>query len=134
MNAVIVPVLLASAFAGGSQNSTNPHLRPTDYDPATEISVKGKIVELKMHQVKGGPAVHVILTTAAGQTYEVHVAPQYFLKWRQFPLAVGDEVEMTISKPHGDEHYLARTVTRGTRKLELRDSRGRPLWTHGTDH
>lgn len=108
-------------------------LSAASYDPAKEVVLRGKIEQVIRHHDEGRLAIHLVLATDSGRA-EVHVAPPYFLKQHLFTFERGDQVEITASKAPNEEHYLARSIRKGSRTLTLRDARGLPLWPQGRDH
>ncbi len=104
------------------------------YDPATEVTVKGSILEIQHPPSdRASLGVHLILKTDAG-TVEVHLSPARFLAANQISLSKGDRVEVTGSeiKYRGADALIARELKIGNKTLRLRDSQGVPQWNRGT--
>jgi DNA/RNA endonuclease YhcR with UshA esterase domain len=103
------------------------------YDPATEVSVKGTVQEVRK-QVRSGAwtGIHLTLKTDK-ETLDVHLGPSSFLLKNQMTFAKGDQIEVTGSKVtlQGADALIAREVKKGDKTLTLRDPRGIPLWSGG---
>jgi hypothetical protein len=108
--------------------SEAPAVQSPVYDPATEVTLTGTVAQVLRHTPERRREIHLILDTAAGKQLEVHIAPAYFLAWKQFTFERGDKLELVVSKAKNEPHYLARSVTKGARTLVLRDPSGKPLW------
>ncbi|HEY7700404.1 MAG TPA: DNA-binding protein, partial [Vicinamibacteria bacterium] len=68
-----------------------------------------------------------------GEACDIHLGPSAFVKGKNFPLAKGDEIDVTGSRVthDGGTSLLARKVRKGEAVLELRDEQGLPLWRKG---
>lgn len=127
MNTIVVAMLILGlgfiAFAQGSSAGRN-------YDPKTEVTVKGTIEDVQEHAGKGGwTGVHLVLKTDSG-TLPVHVGPSAYIAKKQFSFAKGDAVEILGSKVSmaGQETLLAREITKAGKTLVLRNAQGIPEW------
>ena len=102
------------------------------YDPATEVTLKGTVDEVRDRQcpVSGGVGAHVILRTADDKTIEIHLASSKFVKEYDLAFAKGDKLEVTGSKVtfEGAETIFAREVKRGNDTFVFRDKDGNPVW------
>ncbi len=112
--------------------SCSPRAVPTssgtpDYDAATEAVLSGKVEQVVLHVHDGPPVVHLIVAVN-GKSLVVHLAPPSFLKEQGFEFRAGDQVEIVASLQKNEPHYHARAVTKESRTLTLRDSKGFPLW------
>jgi hypothetical protein len=123
--ALVALFALAPAWAVSSET---PAVRGPVYDPATEVTVTGTVAQVLRHTPERRREIHLLLDTAPGKQLEVHIAPAYFLAWKQFTFERGDRLELVVSKAKNEPHYLARSVTKGARTLVLRDPSGKPLW------
>jgi hypothetical protein len=104
-----------------------------NYDPKTEVTVKGTIEDVQQHPGKGNwTGTHLILKTDS-ETFEVHVGPSAFVNQHQFSFAKGDTVEVTGSKVTigGKEALLAREIIKDGKTLVLRNAQGVPEWSGG---
>lgn len=104
-----------------------------NYDPSTEITVKGTVEEVQQTQGRRGwNGTHLILKTAA-ENMEVHVGPSSYLTEKQFSFAKGDQLEVVGSKVElGTKAVLiAREITKDGNKLVLRNAQGIPMWPRG---
>lgn len=98
------------------------------YNPASVITVKGTVQEVKEYKGRGGSSgTHLIVQTERHGTLDVHLGPTSYIAQKQFPLAKGDHVEITGSEVNPG-NLTAREVTKSGKKLELREASGRPLW------
>jgi len=111
----------------GAKAPTDQSKTAIEYDPTTEVVLKGIVERVLRHPGDRRPEIHVILSLG-DRTVEVHLAPPHYLVWHQFQLCAGDKVEIVAAKAKGEPHYLARSVKAGARTLDLRDERGTPLW------
>jgi hypothetical protein len=102
--------------------------RPDPSGPLrSEVVIRGEITKVVKHSVNGHAEVHIIVKTSEREV-EVHIAPAYYLNWREFQLPVGVQVEVAARKAAGEPHFIARTIQCGARSLALRGRDYRPLW------
>lgn len=104
-----------------------------NYDPKTEVSVKGTIQEVQQQAGKNARmGTHLMLKTDAG-TLPVHVGPSAYLATQQFSFAQGDGIEVLGSKVlvAGTETLLAREIKKEGKTLVLRNAQGVPQWAGG---
>jgi hypothetical protein len=121
-----VPVLMAQAGMGGGRDRG-----ARNYNPATEVTVKGAVEEVTQTTGRRGWAgTHLTLKTDEG-AYDVHVGPASYISAQQFAFAKGDSVEVIGSKTNvgGTEVLIARQITKDGKTLTLRDERGFPKWS-----
>jgi hypothetical protein len=121
-----VPVLLAQAGMGGGRGRG-----ARNYNPATEVTVKGAVEEVTQTTGRRGWAgIHLMLKADEG-AYDVHVGPASYISAQQFAFAKGDSVEVIGSKTNvgGTEVLIARQITKDGKTLTLRDERGFPKWS-----
>lgn len=102
------------------------------YDPATEVTVKGDIEDVKEFEcpVSGTVGFHITLKTA-DQTYVVHVASARFIKEYEISFVKGDQITVVGSKVKlgsGEEAILAKQIANGQSIFSFRDKNGNPLW------
>ena len=128
--AAIAGVMLALAWSPTALAQKEASTATPKYDVTTEIKVKGTISEVKHVEVKGTPAIHLMVKSGE-QLLEIFLCPNAFLEEMQMGFAVGDQVEVTGSKVKANdaEVMLAREVTKGSDTLILRDKKGAPVWT-----
>ena len=103
------------------------------YDPATEVTVTGKITEVKKMEHRGMmTGTHVMLETEKG-SFDVHLGPTAFLEKNKMTFEKGEEMEVIGSKVKydGADAIIAREVKKGGQVLTLRDSKGIPKWSGG---
>jgi hypothetical protein len=123
---VILVLGLASAFAEGPRGMRN-------YDPKTELTLKGTIQDVQEQSGKNGQmGTHLTLNTESG-TLPVHVGPSSYIAKKQFSFAKGDEIQVLGSKVliAGNEAPLAREITKNGKTLVLRNAQGVPQWAGG---
>jgi hypothetical protein len=123
---LVVPALMAQA---GMQGSRGRGAR--NYNPATEVTVKGAVEEVTQTTGRRGWAgIHLTLKTDEG-AYDVHVGPASYISAQQFAFAKGESVEVIGSKTAvgGKEVLIARQITRDGKTLTLRDEQGFPKWS-----
>jgi len=123
--AAIILAISAVILAQTPSGNTAPK-----YDPTNEVKVKGTVDDVRI--VPGAlEGVHLVLKSA-NETILVHVAPEKFLKEMDTAFNQGDAVEVIgckIKDPDGSDELLARQVTKGTDELQVRDKKGKPIWT-----
>jgi hypothetical protein len=110
-----------------------PGKGPPNYDPATEVTLKGTLEAVDRHESPGGwQGVHLRLKTDGG-VIDVHVGPSWFVQEKGFAFAPGDALEVLGSRValEGTDSLLAREIRRGGKTLVLRDARGIPAWSGG---
>ena len=103
------------------------------YDSATEITVKGTVEAVnQLTGARGWAGTHLQLKTDK-ETLDVHVGPSWFLTRNGVSFSQGDQVEVIGSKVKFGETdaLLAREITKGDKKLVLRNEKGFPLWSRG---
>src|SRR5215467_7829065 len=112
LSVLALAVISAPVFAADKPGAAVPK-----YDPATEITVKGTVDEVRDRQcaVSGGMGAHVILKMNDGKTIEVHLAPRKFVKTYELVFNKGDEIVVTGSKVKFEDldTIFAREVKRG---------------------
>ncbi len=104
-----------------------------NYDPKTEVTVKGTIENVQQQTGKGAwMGTHLILKTDAA-TIDVHVGPSSYIAQKQFTFAKGDTIEVVGSEVtiSGQEALLAREITKEGKTLTLRNAQGVPEWSGG---
>lgn len=101
------------------------------YDPANEMTIKGTVDDIKI--VPGAlEGVHLVVKSSPDQVILVHVAPEKFLKEMETSFNKGDVIEVVgckIKDSDGNDELLARQITKGTDELQVRDKKGKPIWT-----
>jgi hypothetical protein len=120
---ILVIGLPLAAFAQGAGGTRN-------YDPKTEVTVKGTIEDVQEQSGRqGGKGTHLLLKTESG-TLPVHVGPSAYIAKKQFSFAKGDEIAVLGSKVTitGKQTVLAREITKDGKTLVLRNPQGIPEW------
>ncbi len=97
------------------------------YDPATEIAIKGTIVETQEFTcpVAGELGAHVLVNTGS-ERFQVHLAPARQLRRYNIRFRPGEQIEVVGSKMsyRGVTGIIARSVTRGDETFRFRDHTG----------
>lgn len=90
--AMLVLALGVSAFAQGPHGMRN-------YDPKTEVTVKGTVEDVQQQAAgkNGQMGTHLILKTDSG-TLPIHVGPSAYIANKQFSFVKGDEIEVLGSR------------------------------------
>lgn len=100
-----------------------------NYDPNTEVSIKGKIAEIIIR--KKGP---VIIGVAVQQKiYHILISPRWYMENEKIELKTGDELVVNGAKlfsKTGEIFIIAREIQNITtgKIYTLRDESLRPLW------
>ncbi len=104
-----------------------------NYDPKTEVTVKGTVEDVQQLQgMHGWMGTHLLLKTDSG-TMDVHVGPSDFVTENNFSFAKGDAIEVIGSKVtiQDKEALLARQIVKDGKTLVLRNAQGIPEWSGG---
>jgi hypothetical protein len=100
------------------------------FDPASENTVAGTVRSvLPATGTDGTVGVHLVVRTARGDV-RVHLGPAVFIGMNDFSFLVDDEVDITgatVTRA-GDTAIWARTITKNSKTLTLRDTDGTPRW------
>jgi len=102
-----------------------------NYNPATEITVKGTIDSVTSTTGRGGWSGTHLRMKSGALAYDVHVGPSAYIEKSGFTFAAGDQIEVTGSKVqvNGAEALIARVITKSGKQLILRDQQGIPRWS-----
>ncbi len=137
---VFASILGGAAVAFG-QHHPEPHhghhhrVAAPGYDRATEITRHCKVDSVDQIAPGGcrgcDGGVH-LRATCEGEACDIHLGPAAFVQGKNFPLAKGDEIDVTGSKVtyDGGTSLIAKEVRKGEAVLELRDEQGKPLWAN----
>lgn len=135
---IAAAVILGVAAWSGNQHHPEQHghhhgVAAPAYDPATVSTLHCKVesVEDVAHgQCQGCEGGIHLNAACGGEGYDIHLGPSSYVKSKSFPLAKGDEIEVTGSRVayDGGTSLIAREVRKGDAVLELRDETGLPLW------
>jgi len=125
----IAAILLLVPASAAAQAAQAPGPK---YDPATEITIQGKILSIHDRQcpVSGTIGAHFMLEALDGKVYEVHLAPAKFTKMFDMVFAPGEKVDVigTTLVFEGKDAILARQVKHGNETVTFRDKKGNPSW------
>lgn len=134
--------LLAGAAVASSQHHPEPHhghhhgVAAPGYDRASETTMRCKVdavEEFVPGDCRGCDGGIHLRATCGGEACDIHLGPAAFVKGKNFPLAKGDEIDVTGSKVayEAGTSLIAKEVRKGESVLVLRDEQGRPLWRQG---
>ena len=127
--AVLVALLACVALAA-NQAPTNG--KAPKYDKATEVKLKGTVVDVRDYQcpISGTMGAHLTLKLQDGTSIELHLAATKYVKSYEMVFSKGDEIEVTGSKVkfNDADTILAREITRGQDSFVFRDGDGKPVW------
>jgi hypothetical protein len=102
------------------------------YHVKDEVVVKGKVVEMKaVPDWMGKDGVNLALQSEEAAEPHVDVAPEAFLQMLDFPVTVGDELELTgcwSKAADGSPVFLVHQLKKHRTTLNVRDPQGIPLW------
>jgi hypothetical protein len=98
------------------------------YDPATEVTVKGEIADVRDFACpvsEGEIGSHLILKTAEG-VVQVHLAPGRIIRSNRLSFNSGDQLTVIGSQVqlYGKKDIVAREIIRGNEDFVLRDHSG----------
>lgn len=129
ITAAVAALLLSAvayAAAGTAERCPTACLR---YDPASEATVTGKVLEVERRSGERHTGIHLSLATDDGKL-EVHLGPEAYLAEMGITVAAGDVLEVVGSTVEldGSEALLARQIRKGDQALVLRDAAGTPEW------
>ena len=112
--------------------SAAPQTGAPKYDPATEITIQGKVLSVHDRQcpVSGTLGTHFMLEALDGRVYEVHLAPTTFTKMFDMVFTPGEKVDISgnILVFQGKDAILARQIKHGNETVTFRDKKGNPSW------
>jgi hypothetical protein len=104
------------------------------YDPATEITVKGTVEELKLVPPSGGkPIAYLVTKTGSDKdkdTVQIFLCPKSFLDQMGIAFKTDEAIEVKGSKvkQDGADLILAREMVKGGETLTFRFPDGKPAW------
>ena len=104
------------------------------YEPLNEVTLQGKVLEVKEYQcpISGTVGGHLAVKEAGGGAgvVEVHLAPVKFMKEYEIGVKPGDLVTIVGMRTvfDGKPAMLAKTVTVERDTYTFRNNKGTPLW------
>jgi hypothetical protein len=115
-----VTFLATSAFSQASPK----------YDPATEVTSKGVVQEVKLVPASGGKPIAYLVMKSGTDAVQVFLCPKKFLDDMGIVFKTDEEIEVTGSKvkQDGADLILAREVLKGGETVTLRFKGGKPAW------
>jgi hypothetical protein len=105
------------------------------YDPNAEITVTGTIKHVVSFAAPDGSVgVHLDFTTPDGML-NVHVAPALYIGMQNFWFFADDQLEIVGVKSiaDGNTAFIARSLKKDGKTLNLRNAEGKPAWTPTTE-
>ena len=107
---------------------------PPKYDPATEVTVKGTVEELKLVPPTGGkPVAYLVTKTGPDKdkdVIQIFLCPKSFLDEMGVAFKADEAIEVKGSKVKqgGADLILAREMVKGGETLTFRFQDGKPAW------
>ena len=102
------------------------------YKVKDEVVVSGKVVSVtSVPDWMGKDGLNIALQGAEVSAPHVDVATASFLKMLEFPIGVGDELQLTgcwSTSSDGQAVFLVHTLKNRKVTLNVRDPGGSPLW------
>jgi hypothetical protein len=127
-----VALLIGSAglFAKDPKLSGAP-----EYNPATVVHMRAAVAEVKLTPVGEVMAGAHLFIKNGGETVDVFLGPEQYIKIFNLPLNPGDRVDVLGSevKCKGANLILGREVSKGAVTMILRDETGTPMWNDWMD-
>jgi hypothetical protein len=131
MRIISIFVLLGISLIAFGQQPPSAQASPR-YDRSIEATFKGSILEVRERPcaVSRGIGSHLLIRTADGKAFEVHLGTTRFVHEYGLSFQRGETVEITGVKVvlAGTDAILARKMKRGTEEFVFRDSEGNPIW------
>jgi hypothetical protein len=112
-----------------------PASAPRAYDPSTEVTLGGVILEVVATNAPDGTVgVHLDVTTARKTSVKVHLGPAMFIGMNDGSFFADEQVLITgaFVTHDGETALWARTITKGGKTLTLRNKDGEPRWPLAT--
>ena len=107
------------------------NMRVGRYDPKTEVTLNGTVDSVERVTSENMPmaGIHLVVKSE-NQMIQVHVGPAAFVD-KKMMFTQGDTIQVVGSKVTmgGKPVVIAREIKKGHEVLQLRDERGRPLWS-----
>ena len=128
---IAVAVGLALTATAALAQGRGPGMGMSNYDPKTEVTVKGTIEDVQQQQgMHGWMGTHLVLKTDSG-TLDVHAGPSGYIAEKQFSFTKGDTIEVVGSNVtlQNKDALLAREITKDGKTLVLRNAQGVPEWS-----
>ena len=100
------------------------------YDPSAEITVTGTIKHVVSFTAPDGSVgVHLDFATPDGM-FNVHVAPALYIGMQNFWFFADDQLEIVGARSvaDGNKAFIARTLKKDGKTLNLRNAEGKPAW------
>lgn|SRR5664280_1947820 len=134
LKSLLTAITLVSAFAAAAlAQGQGRGMGMPNYNPQTEVTVKGTVEDVQQQQgMHGWMGTHLLLKTDSG-IMDVHVGPSDFITQNHFSFANGDAIEVVGSKVTIQDKValLAREIIKDGKTLVLRNAQGTPEWSGG---
>jgi len=117
-----------------SQEPKPPVPTTPKYEPLSEVTLQGRVVEVKEYQcpISGTLGSHLVVKEAGVGTgvVEVHLAPVKFMKEYEIVIKPGDTVTIVGMRTvfDGKPAMLAKTIAVERDTYAVRSNKGTPLW------
>jgi hypothetical protein len=102
------------------------------YNPAAVMTLSGHVaaVNTRAPKKEGRDVMMTLVLKTEQGNVNVNVGPAAFVAQQNFPLAVGDLVQVkgSVTQRQRGAAIIAAEITKGSQVLRLRDEAGRPLW------
>jgi len=104
------------------------------YDPSTETTLKGTVIELKLVPPTGAKPLAYLLTKTGPDkekdTVQIFLCPKSFLDEMGITFKADEAMQVTGSKvkQDGADLILAREIVKGGETLTFRFQDGKPAW------
>lgn len=114
-----------------NQSSWNRGQYSRRYNLNKVETINAKVVSVDTYVSRRGVSqgIHILVKTGK-EMVDVHIAPSWYLKERDFAIAPEDKIVITGSRIdiNGVPAIVAREIKKGNETLTLRDANGFPLW------
>ena len=105
---------------------------PPQYKVREEVTVTGKVTGVStVPDWMGRDGLNIALQGAEVSAPHVDVATASFMRLLEFPIAVGDDLDLTgcwSTTTEGQAVFLVHTLKKQRVTLNVRDAGGAPLW------
>jgi len=119
---------------GSTNGSMNGSSYDRMYDASTVEMVKGSITKIDSMMPEPGMAkIVTVMVKTNGETMDIHLAPESYLKDKGVMLKTNKQIEATGSRTtvQGKTILMASKIKTNGKEVELRSEDGRPKWDMG---
>jgi len=111
--------------------TNSPTQHAPAYNASNEVTVQGAVQDVQEFYcpISGELGTHLMVKTENG-TFQVHIAPKWFLLGNNLSFSKGDQVQVVGSRIvyKGHDALIARSVVLGNQTMALREPNGEPVW------